>query len=377
MMRQLPVSGLFDRQNPVAKLLASERSDRSTLFSTFTWSLLAAYFLGFGLLMGHFGDRHALQESSPAAFRAMVVERTAGQLEAARLEAARRLETQTGRLIKAMSHRAQASFAPWMYDYGQSVKLDLSRAQSGVSESWGLPGEHGSAFLTPEDIALVKARYGAVVATQRHFQNMMALLQRQAREYYRQDVGERLRVLRAELDLVPGTHRSIGQMRRGSAHGSRSEDQSAEVSPDWSSTEPYAAKLRWADQYFAKLEQALRTKPARTEISATGMDLVYYTSFLSSIPKLASKSELPDSLESAISSAQSEPDKATSTAALLLTWYVANLKMTDSAGMAKLATLLDQHFDSLLNLVLRDPHNGLVARLKVQHAELLEMSKVS
>lgn len=298
--------------------------------------------------MGHLGAKHALQESSPEAYRAMVIEETAAQLEAARQTAASRLEGHTVRLIAAMNSRAKESFAPWMYEYGQSVKLDLARTQTEVREAWELPKGTDHAVLTADDIALVKSRYGAAVATQRHFQNMMVLLQVQAREDYRQDVRERIGALRADV---------------GTALGHSETD---------------ADKRRWADQYFAKLERAtLSSQPTLAATPASGLELVYYTAFLSSIPKLASEDPLPASIATAISSARAEPDQATSAAALVLTWYVAKLNASDAAGMAKLSSLLDQHFDSLLQLVLRDPLNGLVARLKLQHAELLEMSRAS
>lgn len=362
----------FDRQFPDASGSFEAHRSSASLFT----ALLMVIVFSVGALIGTSQTSQSAQDLTPVAFRALVVERTAEELEAARQAARVQLELQTRHLLGAMSNRAQASFAPWMFEYGQSVRVDLARAKTTSPDPWALTPDRPDALLTQNDVALVQERYGEVVATQKHFLNMLGLLEFEAQKQYRHDVFDRIRHLRQELGIygLGMTVVSDDWSNAPAAATSRGTRGHASKAAAGSETE----NRRWADQYFAKLESAvLRGQRATPVALTTGADLPYAKAFLAGIPRLTSRAggELPEGIASVVSTANEQPALATSAAALVLTWYTANLDSSSEEGVANLSALLDEHFGSLLHHVLRETDNGSVAGLKVHHAELLELSR--
>lgn len=316
------------------------------------------------ILYGHFISDGVRSQFTPVEFRSQVVLRTTDHLEAARREAASHAEQQVARLLASMNRRAQEAFAPWMYSYGQSVRLDVERNAPLGAGYWDLTLDSEADSFSFSDIALVEARYREVVATQQHFFNMLGLIQKRARERYHQDVIQHIAMLREEFD-VPDP----GLRRHEPADLTEAGD---ETSSGWD-------QHAWAAAYFQRLEAAAQNSKSKTiQANQSGTPHgVYEEAFLASFPRMTQSAEedVPSSIAGAITAAESTPTVVTSTAALVVTWYASSLDGENEQGVEKLAQLLDKHFDAMLDLILQDPEQRLVSALTSQHSELLEAAE--
>lgn len=335
--------------------------------------------LGFHLqLTSQAGERFTLTSEG---YRALVVARTADELEQARLTSVRQAERQVERLLLSLRSRARDQFAPWMFDYGQSVKVDVDRAEFQSTFHWGLGDNQHRDYFGAQDIDLVRYQFASSVATGQHFINMLALVENSAKERYRNEASARLARLREEF-VVTASPIPVDQ-KTVSARGTRSGAEHQE-SPEQVALGPAGQQLamsNWAEQYFLRLEASLASDEASfpAELHNESPLTLYQSAFLDSIAELLSRAEspVPEGIAAAIDRAQAHPEGSTATAAMLLTWYVTEMPDKERAGVAKLSRLIDFHFDAVKDRLIDHPDLGTYGRLTRQHLRLLEVSQAA
>lgn len=285
---------------------------------------------------------------SSSDFRAQLTTRVEQEVAAARAEAIQHAQRQIARQVAAMRSRAQETFAPWIVDFGQTVRTEPHRAGNSVAAS-NFGAETNNSMIRREDALLVRSHFESSVATQQHFSHLMRSIERQAARNFDRNLELRLAEVRDEFGIATRVH----TLDREGIPGTRADT--------------FDNDLHWATTYLEHVESVIKsdTMAPNRSLGDDALKPLYQGAFALTLRRLVAETpsnEVPPELRSTLSALSEDASLTGFAAASTVSWYVANLSGSREQKVAEMRKIFEVHYQSLMHEVLMETEHSLLAQ---------------